>query len=194
MPSLKTINKVILAALLATTTLSAQNFSNNDDTYSLVALETSYNSFDIDNDDSSINIDIDKFPSAGIKIGAQTKEYRIFLSSRYLVIKDFDYAYTLGGEFQYLFNFSKYANFYLGVNAGIAEMSFDDTKKQTRTISDPYYGGDAGFNIHIQDSLDIELGARVMSLNAQNIKDDVTYSFDSIISGYMSLIFKYQMD
>ena len=191
---MRNLKKIILATLLATTTLSAQNFSNNDDTYSLVALETSYNSFDIDNDDSSANIDIDNFASAGIKIGAQTKEYRIFLSARYHTISDFDSAYTLGGEFQYLFNFSKYANFYLGVNAGIAEMSFDDSNNQTRTISDPYYGGDAGFNIHIKDSLDIELGARVMSLNAQNIQDNVTYDFNNIVSGYMSLIFKYQMD
>ena len=193
MPSLKNLKKILLTTLLVSTTLSAQNFSNNDDTYSLVALETSYSNFDIKNGDT-LKTDTYNFTSAGIKIGAQTKEYRIFLSSRYHTLSDFDYAYTLGGEFQYLFNFSKYANFYLGVNAGIAEMSFDDSKNQTRTISDPYYGGDAGFNIHIQDSLDIELGARVMSLNAQNIQNDVAYSFDNIVSGYMSLIFKYQMD
>ena len=191
----KNIKKIILATLLLTTTLSAQEFSNNDDSYSLVAFETSYSSFDVENDDTTtVAMDPYTFASAGVKIGAQTKEYRIFLSARYHPVTDFDYVYTLGGEFQYLFNFSKYANFYLGVNAGIAEMSFVDLNDKTRTISDPYYGGDAGFNVHLGDSIDMELGVRVMSLNAENLQEDITYSFNNMASGYMSLIFKYQMD
>jgi len=191
---MKNLKKIILATFLATTSISAQNFSNNDNSYSLVAFETAYSSFNIENDDSTVLVDSYKFASPSIKIGAQTEEYRIFLSARYHPISDFDYAYTLGGEFQYLFNFSKYANFYLGVSTGVAEMSFIDKKDVIRTISDPYYGGDIGFNIYLKESIDIELGARVMSLNAKNIQDDVTYSFDNIVSGYISIIFKYQMD
>jgi len=190
---MKILKKIILTTLLATT-LSAQNFSNGVGSYSLVAFETAYSSFNIENDDSTIPMDSYKFVSPSIKIGAQTEEYRIFLSARYHPISDFDYAYTLGGEFQYLLNFSKYANFYLGVSTGVAEMSFIDKKDVIRTISDPYYGGDIGFNIYLKESIDIELGARVMSLNAKNIQDDVTYSFDNIVSGYISIIFKYQMD
>lgn len=185
---------ILLATLLLTTTLSAQNFSTNDDSYSLVAFETAYSALDVKNDDTPVTTDSYSFPSAGIKIGAQTKEYRIFLSARYHTLSDFDYAYTLGGEFQYLFNFSKYANFYLGVNTGVAEMSLVDKADNTRTISDPYYGGDAGFNIYLDDSIDIELGMRMMSLNVDNLQDDITYSFNNMVSGYMSIIFKYQMD
>lgn len=189
---MKIIDKIILSTLL-TTTLFSQEFSF-DDSYSLVGVETSYSTFDVENDDTTTTMKTYKNSSAGLKIGAQSEDYRIFLSARYYDIKDFDSAYTLGGEFQYMINFSKYANFYLGVNGGVAEMSFIDARDTTRSISDSYFGGDAGFNIHATKSFDVEIGARVMSLNAKNIQNNITYSFNTMSCGYVSLIYKYKMD
>ena len=193
MPSLKNINKIILTTLLSITPLLADDSKYKYDSSSLVGLELGYNNLDVNNDTTTIR-DTYKFSSAGLKIGAQTQNYRIFLSARYLQIDDFNFAYTLGGELQYLINFSEYANLYLGVNAGQAEMEFVDSSGVTRFISDPYLGGDIGMNIHLNDTVDLEFGARMMTLNAENDKKNVIYTFNSITSGYMSLIFKYQID
>jgi len=190
---MKNTNKIILATLLSISPLLADDSKYEYDSSSLVGVEFGYNSFNVDNDASTVR-DTYKYGSGGLKIGAQTNSYRIFLSARHMQISDFDYAYTLGGEFQYLINFSEYANFYLGVNAGQAEIQLIDSAGVTRSISDPYVGGDIGMNIHLGDQLDLEFGARIMTLNAENDREDIIYTFNSITTGYMSLIFKYQMD
>jgi len=191
---MKNINKIILATLLSTAPLLADDSNHNYYSSSLVGVELGYNNLDLENDTTTPLKETHKFTSSGLKIGAQTDNYRIFLSARHLQISDFDSAYTLGGEFQYLFNFSEYANFYLGVNAGQAEIKFVDSNSVSRTIADPYYGGDIGMNVHVSDSIDLEFGARVMSLNAENDKEDVIYTFNTITTGYMSLVFKYNID
>jgi len=191
----KYINKVILTALLATSPLLAADDSMYEfESHSLVAFEGGYSNFDVESTETPPLRESYKFGYGGIKIGAQTENYRLFLSGRYCSIDDFDYAYMMGVEAQYLFNFSSFANLYLGINAGMAEMRVVDAANKTRDVSDPYVGGDIGFNIHLGKTVDLELGARVMSLDAENTIDDVTYKFDSITSGYVSLIFKYQMD
>lgn len=193
----KKLMKVILAAFLTVTPLMAEVSEYEYNTYSLLGFEGGYSSFDVEKNVAGSAAEIKKyqFGHGGMKIGAQTDNYRLFLSGRYFNLEDFDYANTMGVEAQYLFNFASFANFYLGVNGGIANMRFAPTGESTsRTISDPYIGGDAGFNIHLGDSADFEFGARVMSIQAENVQGSTTYKFDSIVSGYASIIFKYKMD
>jgi hypothetical protein len=166
-------------------------------TDSLVGFEGGYTSFDVEKT-SNAPSEIKKYNDgeAGIKIGAQTQNYRIFLSIRnYFLGGDYDYFVTYGGEFQYLFNFSKYANFFIGANAGIIDGRFSISgESESRTISDPYYGGDAGFNFHLGKTFDFEVGARVMVTDAKNTKNNITYTFDNLVTGYASIIIKYTMD
>jgi hypothetical protein len=191
----KVVQKIVLAGLVLTTPLMAE-FNFNKDIYSLLAFEGGYSSFDVEKNDTLTPATITKYDMmhAGLKIGAQSKNYRFFLSGRYYNANDFDYATTLGAELQYIFNFSSMANFYLGLNGGIVNMRFTDGGTTSRTISDPYFGGDVGFNIHLADNIDFELGARVMQIQAENKIGLISYKFDNLVSGYASLIFKYKMD
>ena len=191
---MKNINKIILATLLSISPLLANDSKYEYDSSSLVGFEIGYSGLDVDNDDTPAIHDTHNFGLGGLKIGAQTDNYRIFLSARHMQIDDYDYAYTLGGEIQYIYDFSDYANFYLGLNAGKAEMKFTDMDGLSRSISDPYFGGDVGMNIHANDDIDLEFGVRIMTLNAENDRKDIIYTFNSITSGYMSIVFKYQMD
>ncbi len=191
----KYLSKIIVATLLITSPLLAREESvYKFNSYSLVGIEAGYSNFDVESDEAAPLRKTYKFGHGGLKIGAQTENYRLFLSGRYCSIDDFDYAYMVGAEAQYMMNFSSIANLYLGINTGIAEMRFIDRTNLTRNISDPYIGGDVGFNIHLGRELDFELGVRYIKLDAKNNKSSITYTFDNITSGYMSLIFKYQMD
>ncbi len=187
----KVLKSVILASALMTTSLMAEEVSEYEyNTYSLVGFEAGYGSFDFDSGTVGEKIN---FNSGGFKIGGQTDNYRLFLSIRGFDSGEFDYARTYGVEAQYLFNFSKFANFYLGVNAGTTDMKLTAANNSVK-IYDPYVGGDAGFNIHLGKMADLELGARVMSLNSETTMSGSTYKFDSMVTGYASIIIKYKMD
>jgi len=166
-------------------------------TWSLVGIEGGYTSFDVEKNQANTPAEITKYNKgeAGLKIGGQTENYRLFLSVRNYFLSDYDYFVTYGGEIQYLFNFSKFANFFIGANGGVLDARFKVANEtQTRTLSDPYYGGDVGFNIHATKSVDIELGGRIMTTSAENRKNGITYKLDNLITGYASIIFRYQMD
>ncbi|MEA2099840.1 MAG: hypothetical protein U9P72_06905 [Campylobacterota bacterium] len=189
----KSLKKIILATLLTLTPLLAEECNGEYENLSLIGLETSFNTLEVANDATPVVVDKYNFSSAAIKLGAEMEYYRLFLSARYYPISDFDYAYTLGAELQYLINFSESMNFFIGINTGVAEMKFLDSKNVSRTISDQYFGGDIGLNYYINRSFDWEVGVRVMGLNAENEIDNITYTFDNIISAYTSIIFKYQI-
>ena len=163
---------------------------------SLVGFEGGYSSFDVEKSgQSSSGIIKYKVGEAGIKIGAQTKNYRVFLSIRNHFAEGYDYVLTYGGEFQYMFNFSKMANFFIGINGGMVNARFSvDDEANSREFADPYYGGDLGFNLHLNETFDLELGAKVMSSKAQSVQNNTTYDLDNIVTGYSSIIIKYQMD
>lgn len=190
----KNMKNLVWMLLLAVTPIFAESTILGSKTYSLVGIEAGYNGLSMSalNDDGTPAFDeTTNYAHAGIKIGAQNENYRIFLSARYNKIDDFDYAYTMGVEFQYLINFSKHANLFLGAGMGMAEMEYLDDKNFVRTISDPYVGGDIGVNYHVNESIDLELGVRLISLDANNLKNDITYTFDTITTGYTSVIFKF---
>ena len=188
------LKKLVLATLLASTPMLAESNPYKFDTYSLMGIEGGYSTFDIENND---NPPVRKSPNFGygaVKIGAQTQSYRMFISARQFSIKGFDYAKSYGLELQYLFDFSKYADLYLGVNTGKISMRFIDANNQTRSTRDTYFGGDIGLNVHAGESVDLEFGLKTMNLSASDTQAGITYTFDNITSAYMSIIFKYQMD
>jgi len=193
----KLILKVI--ALIALTNIVVQAESNPYvfNTKSLIAVEGSYGVYDVKNDDvPALNENIN-FTGIGLKVGAQTDNYRLFLSGRYNVISEFDYAYLFGAEAQYLLNFSSFANLFLGINGGYADLRLVDSQNDTRDFDSVYVGGDVGFNIHLSKSVDFEIGGRIMSLlDSTSVIDDnaIVYTFDNKVTGYASIIFKYDMD
>jgi hypothetical protein len=192
----KILNKLIVTSLLLTSVTYA-----NDDRYysrSLVGFENSYSSFSVQ--DASATKNKESFGAVGMKIGAETKNVRMFLSARNGFMSDKNYEYNssfmYGVELQYMINMDKMANFFVGVNVGKVNFKFNDEAASNNiAYVSGYKGADVGFNIHVADSLDLELGGRFMTLDdSEHTVNGDTYTFDDIITGYMSLIFKYQMD
>jgi hypothetical protein len=194
----KLFSAVVLSVLAASSSMADHDLSAQD--FSLIGIEGSYSRISSDVDTTtppSHSSDKTKVSGIGLKVGAQSYNYRVFLTANYYKDADnsYDYITTYGIQFDYLLNVSKIANLYLGVNAGYANMKYTITGEPfSRTISDPYYGGDAGLNIHMGSLVDLELGGRMMLLDAKNVKNNTTYTFNNMISAYASLIFKYQMD
>ena len=187
--------KALVAAAMFSSAMMADTIIYPD--YSLIGIEggmTSVNS-DVDTPTSSDSV-TKTVQNVGVKIGAESYNYRIFLTANYYTNPDssYDYIGTYGGELDYLLNVSSKMNFYIGINGGIANIKFiapNETSK--RLIADPYYGADAGLNFHATKLIDLELGARLMMLDATNTKNNVTYTFNNFVSGYASIIFKYEM-
>ena len=162
-------------------------------TESLVGIEGTYNTFGISNDASYSDEKV--YVSTGMKIGGQSENYRLFLSARNNFIPNYDYSYALGAEAQYLMNFSSVANMFIGLNTGNLTLKFDDEASLSRKVSSKYYGGDIGFNLHLSDLSDFEIGARTIRLaEPSHLQGGVTYNFENITNIYISLIFKYSMD
>ena len=190
-----TIKTLIIGAILTSTSLFADISEFEFETKSLVGIEGGYNSIDYVYDGSS-SPRTTSLPNIGLKIGAETNDFRIFLSTRYLLDtgNDYDYIVTYGGEFQYKFNPFSFMNFFIGLNTGVANIRFIPPVGAYRTISSPYFGGDLGVNIYLGKSVDLEFGTRIMSIQETNTIDNIDYRFNDIVSGYASLIFKWKMD
>lgn len=190
----KILSTALFASLLIATAGEAREF-NMSSTKSLLGFEGGYSNTYIDTTTATTSTTTKFKPyHGGIKIGGESEDYRLFLSARYYNVDGFDYITTYGGELQYKFNFSNYMNFFVGFNAGLANAKYKPATTTVRTFSKTYYGADAGFNIHMGESVDLEFGSRVMSIAADNLSGTTTYTFDRIVTGYGSLIFKYSMD
>ena len=195
----KTTKKIFSSSLLAFALLSssaaADDFIFN--TKSLVGIEGGYTDIVVENTDPTTPVNESyKKGEAGFKIGAQGEHYRVFLSARnYFVGGEFDVLATFGAEGQYMFNFSKMANFFIGGNVGHLYGKFQiDGENFNREFSDVYYGGDIGFNIHLNETYDLELGARYISSSASDDQNGKSYSFDHLATGYASIIIKFEED
>jgi len=194
------LRTVCLAAILLTTSLAAEEFKIDSDTYSLVGIEAGYSRIDSELNDftntSQMNVGSD-LSSIGFKVGAETANYRVFLNSTYLndYKSSYDYIATYGVVFQYKFNISKETNMFVGVNSGIANMKFKlKGENLTRTLSNSYIGGGFGFDVSMSKSLDFEVGARYLNMQASNVKNNKEYILNDMMSYYTSLIFKFQMN
>lgn len=189
--------KALVAAVMFSSAMMADTIIYPD--YSLIGIEGGATSINSDVDDHNANTSeaVNKtVQNIGVKIGAESYNYRIFLTANYYTNPDssYDYIGTFGGELDYLLNVSSKMNLYIGINGGIVNMKFiapNETSK--RLISDPYYGADAGLNFHATKLIDLELGARLMMLDATNTKNNVSYTFNNFVTGYASIIFKYEM-
>ena len=191
------ILKIITIIVFINVAVLAESSPYAFNTKSLIAIEGSYSSLDAKNDDTPALEDKTDFRAVGLKVGAQTDNYRFFLSGRYNIISGYDYAYSFGAEAQYILNFSHVANLFLGFNSGLVSYKLEDSSGDTRVYDSPYFGGDAGINIHLSKSIDFELGGRIVSLTdaeSTSDKNSIVYLFDNIVSGYASIIFKYNMD
>lgn len=194
----KKLSKVLLAGLLVT----SASYAGSDDKYiyesnSLVGIEGGMATFDVK--DTAIAKKTEDFSTAGFKVGAETRNVRMFLSARKAFMSsdnyDYDKAYMYGIELQYKFNVMESLNFFIGANYGKASFEFKDLTTSVREYTTKYKGGDVGINYHINEMFDVELGARLMVLDDDtHTLGGVTYTFDDIANGYMSLIIKYQMD
>jgi len=201
----KLLGSVSLVTLLiasSTTTVSANDdFTFN--TKSLIGFEGGYSTFNVDNNYNA------QFPfnpidptesydsgHIGLKIGAEGDDFRIFASARnFFIGSDYDYFVTLGAEIDYKFNFSRVANFYIGANGGYLFSKFQSKYETTnRKIDGFYYGGQLGFNFHINPRYDVEIGARIMDTDASNDTAAIKYTLDYIAEGYASFIIKFDMD
>jgi len=187
----KIIIKLVILTTLISSSVAGEPLLENDKT-SLIGIEGAYNAIDISND-ASYSKKLD-FMAIGIKIGAQTDNYRLFLSARKNFIPNFN-SYAFGAEMQYLMNFSSVANMFIGINTGTISFKFDDEASLSRDISSKYIGGDIGLNLHLSDSADLEIGTRTMRLREpSHLQGGVTYNLENITNVYVSLIFKYSMD
>lgn len=193
------IEKIVLGSLFVGGTLFAQESGINA---SLVGIEGGLDSVAYEQTSASTyKSDKNILGHLGLKVGAESEHYRVFLNGRYYSDPDekYDSLVTYGVDVQYKFNFSSMLNAFVGVGAGMAHAKFTlDGEPFSRVISDPYYAGDLGVNIHLDDSIDLELGGRYISLDALNSRTlgttQVDYRLESIITGYASIIFKYQLD
>jgi len=133
----------------------------------------------------------------GIKIGAQTKEYRLFFNlNQYSDTSDFyDYLITYGISGQYLLHLSPSVDFFLGLEGGMASADYKlENENFSRSLSDFYLGTNIGLNIPVNEDFDIELGGKVLVLNTDDTQNNTTFTHKRISTMLVSIIYKYQMD
>ena len=180
------LSKIVLATMIATAPLVAGEYSFNSS--SLFAIEGGMTNV---NTESGVgDYDEEELASVGLKVGGQTDNYRVFLAGRYYDVDNLSHLVTYGVEVQYLFNFSEPVNFFIGGNAGQANLKVARPGVPSESVSEMYYGGDAGFNIHASELIDIEIGARYMSLDLVTSGVKV----DKMVAGYASVIIKWDMN
>jgi hypothetical protein len=197
---IKKLKKVLLAvALLATPMMADDSFGTE---YSLVGFELGYGSIHSEVTDASgtnvvFKTNDTSLINGAIKLGAQSEHYRVLLSGRYAQDTDslFDYVMDYEIEGDYLFNFSRYANFFIGIHGGVTYLKFVRPNESfSRTIDSPFYGGNLGFNIHATRFIDVELAGRYSIIDGSNTKNNVEYKFTDSYNLYCSIIFKYQLE
>ncbi len=137
------------------------------------------------------------FLGIGIKAGAETETLRTFFSLNYYndASSLYEYLITYGVEVQYKFVIRDSFDVYAGINTGYSQLKVNiDGESFYRTINNPYLGASLGTNIHLTNSIDLELGTRINTINAENIKSQTTFKVDNLMSGYVSVIYKWKMN
>lgn len=183
------LRKIVLATMIVVAPLTAGEYSF--DSHSLFAVEGGVSNIGIEGTGGVY--DEESIANVGLKIGAQTTNYRVFLSARYYDADNLSTLNTYGAEVQYMFNFSKPVNFFIGANGGVANVKIAIPGDPSERASEMYYGADVGFNIHASELIDVEIGARHMVLQ----EDIVALSgakVDGITTAYASVIIKWEMN
>ncbi|MEA1920102.1 MAG: hypothetical protein U9N52_09700, partial [Campylobacterota bacterium] len=123
----------------------------------------------------------------------------------YQVSGAFDYANSVGGSFQYLLYITRDFNLFFGINGGLMNLKVvDNSIGISYEYSDPYFGGDVGFNYELHELLGLEIGARYINIDAENTQYYIdttsgdtmsrTYTVEQMINVYASMIFKFYVD
>ena len=189
---------VTVASVLLSSSLWASSTEYAFDTNSLIGIEGGINTTNYEFGTTTTNETYSKTTEhVGLKVGAETRNYRLYFDANYhFDLGDrYDYIVMYGGAFQYKFNVADFMNIFLGVRGGVANFSFrSSTETFKRTISDPYVGGDIGMNFHLGDTIDLEFGGKIVSIQADNLKNGALYHVNEMVSGYTSIIFKWEMD
>lgn len=180
------LSKIVLVAMMIVSPLVA---GYSYDTHSLFAIEGGVS--DVSLEAAGGVYDEKEMANIGLKIGAQTDDYRVFLSGRYYAVDDLSSLSTFGGEVQYMFNFSEPVNFFLGVNGGLAKIKAATAGFPSESTSELYYGIDTGFNFHATKLIDLEVGVRYMGLQDAVVAGVIV---DDIVTAYASVIIKWNMD
>ncbi len=194
------LKNVIVVSLLATAPLMAEtaSYSGFDGAKALIGFEGGYSNAEYSRKGlGNINNRSSDLGYGGIKIGAETQSYRFFIGARVYDGSDFDSALSYGVELQYLMHFSSMANMFIGINGGMVDMELIDSGLNNHIeVNEPYLGADIGFNIHLGDSTDLEVGAKYMSIDSTvaGVNSSYQYTFDNMITGYASIIFKFKAD
>jgi len=137
------------------------------------------------------------FMSFGLKAGAETKSMKTLFNVNYYNDPSalYDYLITYGLEVQYKFFTIDMLNIYLGLGGGFSHTKVSiDGEASSRKIDTPYVGASLGSNIHLGDSFDLELGARVNAMQSENAEYDSSYKIGNIITGYASIIYKWNLN
>jgi len=184
---------IVIASLLGTTAVSLNAAGTN----SLFAIEGGASSLRAQTNAAGYEIQKNSMGHFGLKLGAESENYRVFFAARNYFAASENKLLTAGVEGQYKFNFSNAANFFIGANGGTAYIevgpSSDGVYPGTK-VTTPYFGGDVGFNFHASELVDLELGAKYMLTDTAVTQGTVTYNFRDLTSVYGSVIFKWQMD
>jgi len=189
------MKKILSLLLLLTLALQAETISELNDykDTSLVAFEGGAAQMTTTPENNNT------FGYGGFKIGAQSEEYRIFLSLRNYAIKDYDYANSYGLELDYLMPFNDTIGFFFGGCGGLMNLQYSSTEG-SRTYASPYFGVESGFNLNVSEHIAFEIGARYLGINAKNTllntdkTTEVQHSIDSMLNAYASLIFRFTLD
>lgn len=197
------LKQVVLSVAFLATSLVAGDSKYTYDTTSLVGIEGGYNSVVSEITDTTAVVGSPGYYSqntnglfhGGLKIGAETRDIRFFLSARtYMDSGDYySSMFTYGAELQYKFNVNKFMNLYLGANTGFAEVSYSRGNSNVK-MNKPYMGADIGTNFHMHDIVDLEFGVRYVSIEGTGGLANTVYRLNNIATGYASLIFKWKMD
>lgn len=108
--------------------------------------------------------------SGGVKLGAESDEYRAYISGRLYDVGDLDYMQSVGLEVQYLIPLNDSMNVFLGGNGGWIRLNGN-----TGTESRGYFGGDVGVDLDINDKFGLEVGYRLSKIDDAGSKYGVQY-------------------
>lgn len=188
------LRKLVLPALMVmgvNASADESYFQDEWDAKGLIGIEVGYMGTEYQIDEGRFDINnrpiIEKKTTAsasfGLKLGGESKHYRVFFEGRYWNTDEYKYAGTVGGALQYLIRVDEKFNLFLGLNAGVINV--------TNSEWDPYAGGDAGINIDVNERFGIEVGGRY---SAVDVNSDASGKINAFYQGYVSGIFKFTTD
>ena len=196
------MKKVLSSAILLASVAAGAGenyFSNEWDAKGLIAIEGSGGSMSLTQQNAS-TITTDDSTGAGsvaLKLGGESKYYRLFLEGRYYMLDASGFesskAASLGLQVDYLIRAGEHFNIFMGLNGGGIYSKFEEKKVSGSTSSnqhtnqDGYVGAQAGVNIDIIENLGIELGGRAKYV----FTDDDVYAISNAYEGYVAIVFKF---